>query len=192
MKYAKFPVNFVGVSQRFKGSAHWGTDFGWNSAHGGPNVAVYAVDDGEVVSAVSNDPNVGNMIVTMHKNLISGKWVLTRSHHLSKFSVKKGDTLKQGQQIGNMGDTGKTTGPHLHFEFWICPVNFVYSASDKSKYAVNPMLNLYLYPDQTGGVNTKNIMKLPGEDDYKELYEQELAKAQAAGKLLTEVLEILK
>ena len=197
MNYARFPVNFIGVSQQYKGSAHWGTDFGWNSNHGGPNVAVYAIADGECAGIVPNDPDIGNMIVTVHKGLINGKWVITRYHHLSKMDVKKGDVLKRGQQVGNMGSTGKqSTGPHLHFEFWICPQNYTYKAADKSKYAVDPMLYLYAYSGQTIGVNTKNAMKLPEQPetgvDYKALYDAEVNKNKSAVTALKDALKTLE
>jgi murein DD-endopeptidase MepM/ murein hydrolase activator NlpD len=47
--------------------------------------------------------------------------------HLSKFSVRKGQYIKQGQKIGEMGSTGRSTGSHLHFAVY------------KNGKAVNPM-----------------------------------------------------
>jgi murein DD-endopeptidase MepM/ murein hydrolase activator NlpD len=57
-----------------------------------------------------NNPNLGNFIVLNH-----GEYQ-TLYAHLSAYSVKAGDKINQGQEIGKIGDTGYTTGPHLHLE----------------------------------------------------------------------------
>lgn len=48
--------------------------------------------------------------VILHENY------LTRYCHLSKINVREGDKVDKGQVIGEVGSTGKSTGPHLHFE----------------------------------------------------------------------------
>jgi murein DD-endopeptidase MepM/ murein hydrolase activator NlpD len=53
----------------------------------------------------------GNLVTVRH-----GNGVETRYAHLSATTVKAGDHVDAGQQIGNVGTTGYSTGPHLHFE----------------------------------------------------------------------------
>lgn len=71
---------------------------------------VLATADGKVVT-VAYDISLGNHIVIEHKH-----GFLTRYAHLSAFKVQKGAAVKQGQVIGYIGNTGLTTGPHLHYE----------------------------------------------------------------------------
>ncbi len=71
---------------------------------------IMATADGKVVS-VAYDTSMGNNIIIEHKH-----GFLTRYAHLSAFKVQKGAIVKQGQIIGYIGNTGLSTGPHLHYE----------------------------------------------------------------------------
>ncbi len=71
---------------------------------------VSAAAAGTVVSA-GPAGTYGNLVTVRHSNGIE-----TRYAHLSATTVKAGDRVEQGQQIGNVGTTGYSTGPHLHFE----------------------------------------------------------------------------
>jgi len=71
---------------------------------------ILATADGKVVT-VAYDISLGNYIVVEHKH-----GFLTRYAHLSAFKVQKGAVVKQGQIIGYIGNTGLSTGPHLHYE----------------------------------------------------------------------------
>lgn len=72
--------------------------------------AIYASASG-IVRTTSLRYGYGNHIDINHGN----GWT-TRYAHLSEFKVKSGDYVQQGQLIGIMGSTGRSTGPHLHFE----------------------------------------------------------------------------
>lgn len=69
---------------------------------------------GGLVVAQEFHPAYGNMLEVDH-----GNEVLTRYAHLSRSLVKKGDLVKRGQRIAEVGNTGRSTGPHLHFEVLI-------------------------------------------------------------------------
>ncbi len=66
---------------------------------------------GGVVSAAEFHPQYGNLVEIDHGNDFSSRYA-----HLSKMKVKPGQVIKRGQEIGSSGNTGRSTGPHLHFE----------------------------------------------------------------------------
>ena len=81
------------------------------SAHKG--APVYATGTGRVVSAARNG-GYGNLMEVDH-----GFGLLTRYGHLSEFSVAVGDTVVRGDVIGRVGNTGRATGHHVHYEVWV-------------------------------------------------------------------------
>jgi murein DD-endopeptidase MepM/ murein hydrolase activator NlpD len=87
------------------GRMHTGID--WSMPVGSP---IYAADGG-VVSESGNDGAYGKCIIINH-----GNGIKTRYAHNSALLVKAGDKVFKGQKISNSGNTGRTTGPHLHFE----------------------------------------------------------------------------
>ncbi|HEY1047592.1 MAG TPA: peptidoglycan DD-metalloendopeptidase family protein [Bacteroidia bacterium] len=89
-------------TQRF----HAGIDF---TAPRG--VEVYATADGVIEAVTSEIWGYGQHIIINH-----GNGFKTLYGHLSKFKVKRGQKVTRGQLIGLVGSTGKSTGPHLHYE----------------------------------------------------------------------------
>jgi murein DD-endopeptidase MepM/ murein hydrolase activator NlpD len=72
---------------------------------------IHAADDGTVLKAYWSDDGYGGLVIIDHPAGFE-----TWYAHLSKLGVKPGQTIKRGEQIGLMGSTGYSTGPHLHFE----------------------------------------------------------------------------
>lgn len=90
---------------------HGGVDFSTNHKY----LPVYATEDnGKVVKVRANSPSAGNMIVVEY-NRDGAKWRNTYMH-LDKIEVKEGQIVNGGERIGVSGNTGRSTGPHLHFE----------------------------------------------------------------------------
>lgn len=85
---------------------HEGQDFA--AKQGTP---VFATGDGVIVKADFKFTGYGNEIIVDH-----GFGYRTRYAHLSRIDVALGMPVKRGQQIGAIGSTGKSTGPHLHYE----------------------------------------------------------------------------
>lgn len=96
-----------GSGRQFNGtvtSRHMGTDYA--GATGAP---VYAANRG-VVRLVDRFYLGGNVVYVDH-----GEGLVTAYLHLSRARVAEGDTVARGQRIGDVGATGRVTGPHLHF-----------------------------------------------------------------------------
>jgi len=105
-------------------NANLGSVFGWridpitgrSALHTGldfpsaPGTPIYAAAGGVVVTQ-EYQSEYGNMIEIDH-----GNDLISRYGHTSKVFVKKGDLIKRGQKIAEVGSTGRSTGPHLHFE----------------------------------------------------------------------------
>jgi len=87
------------------GRMHSGTDFA--APHGTP---IYSTADGVVVHA-GWQSGYGRLVKIQHEFGIE-----TRYAHMSKIRVKKGQRVSRGDRIGDMGNTGRSTGTHLHYE----------------------------------------------------------------------------
>lgn len=84
---------------------HYGTDL---AAESGQSVLAFA--DG-LITAAGTDEGYGNYYIISHDNGFT-----TLYAHLSEFVALEGQSVKKGQLIGYVGQTGNATGPHLHFE----------------------------------------------------------------------------
>ena len=103
------------------------SDFGYRTAptkgastgHSGIDIgvpvgtSVKAIADGIIVAAGSNMRGYGNGVFIDH-GIINGKHIVSEYGHLSEFLVKIGDKVKVGHVIAKSGNTGISTGPHLH------------------------------------------------------------------------------
>ena len=121
---------------------HEGLDF--SAPKGTP---VHVTGDGRVVRVIRSNRGYGNEILVDH-----GFGYMTRYAHLSAFKVKKGQYVKRGQVIGLVGDTGKSTGPHLHYEVIknhrpINPIDFFFNDLTPAEYA--KMVALSKIPTQS-------------------------------------------
>lgn len=104
-------------SSLYRGKPHNGTDLG--APVGTP---VFAVDEGVVMASDNNDRSTrskyqyGRYILIKHPNNLASLYA-----HLSKQVVGKGETVSRGQLIGYVGNTGYSTGPHLHLGAYWAP-----------------------------------------------------------------------
>lgn len=107
VQHLNFSSNFGVRSDPFRRTAamHAGVDI-----PGPVGTPVYATADG-VVSHADRLGGYGNMVEINH-----GKGIATRYGHLSKILVSDNTRVKRGQLIALMGSTGRSTGPHLHYE----------------------------------------------------------------------------
>lgn len=116
-KYYPVKMDEVYISTEYS-YIHPGLDFASNTKVEQP--LVYAIHDGKVVYAEDTrymtSPygwGYGKLIVIEHEGGIFSLYA-----HLEDMSVKAGDDVKQGDEIGIMGSTGNSTGTHLHFEMF--------------------------------------------------------------------------
>ena len=115
--YLASPVAFSRITSGFKmrfhpllhiWKAHQGVDYAAPTG-----TAVHSVGDG-IVDFAGVQNGYGNIIILKHPNNYTTVYA-----HLSRISVRKGEKVTQGENIGAVGATGWATGPHLHFEYRI-------------------------------------------------------------------------
>ncbi|MFD1843961.1 M23 family metallopeptidase [Sphingomonas qilianensis] len=122
--HMSFTSNFGVRSDPFRGTAamHAGVDI-----PGPVGTPIYATADG-IIGRAERSGGYGNLVEINH-----GKGIQTRYGHLSKIMVAPMSRVKRGQLIALMGSTGRSTGPHLHYEVRIdghavSPIPFLQTA----------------------------------------------------------------
>ena len=113
---------------------HHGMDFACDTG-----TPVYATANGKVVYAKWKS-GFGNLVEIDH-----GYGYKTRYAHLSKILVKEGQKVVRSEEIAKAGSTGKSTGPHVHYEVWVGnkdvnPINYYFMDLDAEQY--EEMVNL--------------------------------------------------
>jgi murein DD-endopeptidase MepM/ murein hydrolase activator NlpD len=119
------PENYLPESQTTSKSFIWPSkgvltsSYGrrWGRMHKGIDIGapigtpIVAVANGEVITAGWNSGGFGNLVKIEHPD-----GTVTLYAHNNKILVRKGQLVQQGEQISELGNTGRSTGPHLHFE----------------------------------------------------------------------------
>jgi murein DD-endopeptidase MepM/ murein hydrolase activator NlpD len=114
------------VPQKYAGNLRWPVDAGivssefgerWGKQHKGIDIAadsgepVYAIADADVIYAGDGLRGYGNVVILRHDAQMTSLYA-----HNSELKVQKGDHVSQGTLISLLGNTGHSTGPHVHFE----------------------------------------------------------------------------
>ena len=142
--------NYVTCMYYYASGNKHSTRYGYQNAidiAGGGNV--YAAASGTVETAAYQSGGFGNYVVIVHSN-----GTKTLYGHLKSYSVKKGQTVSQGQVIGVMGSTGNSSGTHLHFE-WSGgdPWKTYFKTNSSLKYEINVRSNNLKYNSDKTIVN---------------------------------------
>ncbi|WBU59449.1 DUF5930 domain-containing protein [Paracoccus albus] len=129
--------NKLPLDMPVKSAFRYTSGFGprWGRVHKGIDLAgptgtpVLATGDG-VVKFAGRQSGYGNIIIVEH-----ALGTETRYAHLSKIRVQAGQKVSRGSQIGDMGNTGRSTGPHLHYEVRVNgeavnPMSFIKAAQN--------------------------------------------------------------
>lgn len=115
----------IGGAHAWPVPEHFDVTQGYNDQHAALDIAadtgtpVVAADDGTItvtqtwngIVTKGDSNSYGNMVQVTHAD-----GTVTLYAHLSEINVRQGDTVVRGQQIGRVGSTGNSSGPHLHFE----------------------------------------------------------------------------
>lgn len=131
---------------------HKGIDIGLSNGNN-----IYSVFDGRVRYARFNSGGYGNLVIVRHYNGLE-----TYYAHLDNINVIPGQIIKAGELIGKSGNTGRSTGPHLHFEVRIFgnAFNPFFIFNKKFELIINTIYissRLFYHQHKKKAVNTKQI-----------------------------------
>jgi len=137
MNTYRIAVSKMPLAMPIKSAFRFTSSYGarWGRSHEGIDMAgpvgtpIFATGDGVVIYA-GWQRGYGNLIKIQHE-----LGTETRFGHLSKIRVKVGQKVSRGSQIGDMGNTGRSTGSHLHYEVRVNgramnPMSFIKAAQN--------------------------------------------------------------
>lgn len=137
---------------------HYGIDISLQNPLVAKGLDVAALYDGKVVSVIKgrkegnvdiNSKNAGNLVVIEHK-LPDGSKFYSLYAHLDKVNVKVGQEVKAGEKIGTLGNTGRSTNPHLHLGIYVLDKgilkNLPKELQSKGSYAVDKYGRYFIDP----------------------------------------------
>ena len=125
---------YYGVRYLNNSKLHIGLDM-----YGQTDKRIYAVGGGKVTKAKANKTGYGTHVIIAQDDGVTALYA-----HLSAMTVKAGQRVEAGQQIGVQGSTGNSTGPHLHLEMYRGA--YKYPAKDTLGTTLDPLAYLKLPP----------------------------------------------
>ncbi len=135
------------------------SEYGWRTLYGSPNnhaaidistpigTSVYSVSSGRVAKVIYSNKGGGNQIIIHH--MINGKYYTSYYCHLSAINVSVGSIVTKDTVIGKSGNTGNSTGPHLHLGLangrWYTDYYSYYGSNGFISHSFNPR-NVIVFP----------------------------------------------
>jgi murein DD-endopeptidase MepM/ murein hydrolase activator NlpD len=179
------PISAFDIDSAFSTYGYGGVFFD-NVVHTGIDIPgdigipILAAGDGTVIYAgqgayrggnnlYSDDP-YGKAVIIQHDFSYRGEALFTLYAHLDQIKVSKGQQVKAGDQIGQMGNTGRTTGPHLHFEVRV----------GKNEYFSTRNPDLWISPPQSWGILVGQVLTYSGRPLERQIIYLRPAKGNPA------------
>ncbi len=135
------------------------SEYGWRTLYGSPNnhaaidistpigTSVYSVSSGRVAKVIYSNKGGGNQIIIHH--MVNGKYYTSYYCHLSAINVSVGSIVTKDTIIGKSGNTGNSTGPHLHLGLangrWYTDYYSYYGNNGFISHSFNPR-NVIVFP----------------------------------------------